>query len=62
MTRLIGAVDIPCERSNVSEFLVRRFVGLLPIVRSGGDCSRLDGVWLTNEVSIVLIIILKKTK
>lgn len=50
ITRLIGAIDIPFERSNASEFLVRRFVGLLPVVRNGGECTKLGGVWLTNEV------------
>lgn len=50
ITRLVGPIELPCERSNVSEYIVRRFVGLMPIMRNGGQCTKLSGVWLTNEV------------
>lgn len=50
ITRLVGPINIPFERSNVAEFLIRRFVAMIPILQNGDFCSKLGGIWLTNDV------------
>lgn len=53
ITRLIGPIDIPFERNETSEFMIRRFVSLIPIRPHKNVCTKLNGVWLTNDVSCV---------
>lgn len=53
ITRLIGPIDIPFERNETSEYMIRRFVSLIPIRPHKNVCTKLNGVWLTNEVSIL---------
>lgn len=50
ITRLVNPIDIPFERSSVAEFLIRRFVAMIPVLQNGDTCSELGGVWLTNDV------------
>lgn len=52
LTRLIGPIEIPFERSDVAESLIRRFVSLVPVLQGAGDCAKLNGIWLTNDVNI----------
>lgn len=51
ITRLIGAIDIPFERNETSEYMIRRFVSLIPVRPHKNVCTKLNGVWLTNDVS-----------
>lgn len=51
ITRLINAVDIPFERNETSEYMIRRFVSLIPVRPHKNVCTKLNGVWLTNDVS-----------
>lgn len=51
ITRLIGPIDIPFERNETSEYMIRRFVSLIPIRPHKNVCTKLNGVWLTNDVS-----------
>lgn len=48
ITRLISPIAIPFERSSVAEFLIRRFVAMIPVQLQFG--SELNGIWLNNEV------------
>lgn len=50
ITRLIGPIDIPFERGDASEYLIRRFVSLIPVRPHKNICTKLNGVWLTNDV------------
>lgn len=50
ITRLVGPIELPFERSDVTEFLIRRFVSLVPSGRVFDVCSQLNGVWLANDV------------
>lgn len=51
ITRLIGGIDIPFELSENSEYMIRRFVALIPVYQSHDQCTQLNGVWLNNSVS-----------
>lgn len=51
ITRLIGPIDIPFERNETSEYMIRRFVSLIPVRPHRNVCTKLNGVWLTNDVS-----------
>lgn len=51
ITRLICPLDIPFERNELSECLIRRFVSLIPLTTSKSVCTKLNGVWMTNDVS-----------
>lgn len=53
ITRLIGPIDIPFERNETSEYMIRRFVSLIPVRPHKNVCTKLNGVWLTNDVSYV---------
>lgn len=55
ITRLIGAIDIPFERNETSEYMIRRFVSLIPVRPHKNVCTKLNGVWLTNDVSSCVI-------
>lgn len=55
ITRLIGPIDIPFERNETSEYMIRRFVSLIPVRPHKNVCTKLNGVWLTNDVSIIII-------
>lgn len=50
ITRLIGPIDIPFERNETSEYMIRRFVSLIPVRPHKNVCTKLNGVWLTNDV------------
>lgn len=50
ITRLIGPIDIPFERGDASEYLIRRFVSLIPVRPHKNICTKLNGIWLTNDV------------
>lgn len=52
ITRLIGPIDIPFERNETSEYMIRRFVSLIPVRPHRNVCTKLNGVWLTNDVSL----------
>lgn len=52
ITRLIGPIDIPFQLSDAIEHLIRRFVAMIPVMQVTNFCSKLDGVWLTNDVRI----------
>lgn len=52
ITRLIGPIDIPFQPSDATEQLIRRFVSMIPVIQSSDFCTKLDGVWLTNDVKI----------
>lgn len=52
ITRLVGPIDIPFERNDVAEYLIRRFVSLIPVRPHKNVCTKLNGVWLTNDVSL----------
>lgn len=51
ITRLIGPIDIPFDRNEVSEYLIRRFVSMIPVRPHKNVCTKLNGIWLTNDVS-----------
>lgn len=51
ITRLIEPIDIPFERNETSEYMIRRFVSLIPVRPHKNVCTKLNGVWLTNDVS-----------
>lgn len=51
ITRLVGPIDIPFERNETSEYMIRRFVSLIPVRPHKNVCTKLNGVWLTNDVS-----------
>lgn len=50
ITRLIGPIDIPFERNETSEYMIRRFVSLIPVRPHKNVCTKLNGIWLTNDV------------
>lgn len=52
VTRLVGPTDIPFERNKSAEFLIRRFVSMIPIYQYADYCTKLNGIWLTNDVCI----------
>lgn len=52
ITRLISPIDIPFERNETSEYMIRRFVSLIPVRPHKNVCTKLNGVWLTNDVCI----------
>lgn len=54
ITRLIGPIDIPFERNETSEYMIRRFVSLIPVRSHKNVCTKLNGVWLTNDVSAAI--------
>lgn len=57
VTRLVGLIAVPFdEEQNTTEFLIRRFVSLVPLVRIGDECTKLNGVWLVNDVSLFSIL------
>jgi coiled-coil and C2 domain-containing protein 2A len=53
ITRLISAINIPFEKNEIAECLIRRFVSLIPLYHetSNNNCYKLNGVWLSNNVS-----------
>lgn len=51
ITRIIGSIDIPFERNETAEYMIRRFVSLIPVRPHKNVCTKLNGVWLTNDVS-----------
>lgn len=53
ITRLICPIDIPFERNDVAEYLIRRFVSLIPVRPHKNVCTKLNGVWLTNDVRMM---------
>lgn len=55
ITRLIGPIDIPFERNETSEYMIRRFVSLIPVRPHKNVCTKLNGIWLTNDVSFMNI-------
>lgn len=54
ITRLIGPIELPFEHNNIAEFLIRRFVAMIPVLRIGDFCTKLKGIWLTNDVKTFL--------
>lgn len=52
LTRLIGSISIPFEKNEDTEFLIRRYVSLIPVIQTVSNCIDLDGVWLTNAVGL----------
>lgn len=54
ITRLIGPIDIPFERNETSEYMIRRFVSLIPVRPHKNVCTKLNGIWLTNDVSFFI--------
>lgn len=52
ITRLIGPIDIPFERNETAEYMIRRFVSLIPVRPHKNVCTKLNGIWLTNDVSV----------
>lgn len=54
ITRLIGPIELPFEQNNIAEFLIRRFVAMIPVLRIGDFCTKLKGIWLTNDVKTFL--------
>lgn len=50
ITRLIGQIELPFEHNNIAEFLIRRFVAMIPVLQIGDFCTKLKGIWLTNDV------------
>lgn len=50
ITRLVTPIEIPFERNEVAEYLCRRFVSLIPVRPHKNICTKLDGIWLTNDV------------
>lgn len=55
ITRLIGTIDIPFERNETAEHMIRRFVSLIPVRPHKNICTKLNGIWLTNDVSKELL-------
>lgn len=51
ITRLIGPIEIPFERNETSEYMIRRFVSLIPVRPHKNVCTKLNGIWLTNDVN-----------
>lgn len=54
ITRLVYPLPFPFEKTDVTEFQIRRFVSLIPVhhdASSNNSCSGLGGVWLSNNVS-----------
>ncbi|GAB0087582.1 Coiled-coil and C2 domain-containing protein 2A [Sergentomyia squamirostris] len=50
ITKLLGALEIPFDlRDSSSEFLVRRYVSLIPVLGTVDPCSQLTGLWLNNH-------------
>lgn len=57
ITRLIGAIELPFEHNNIAEFLIRRFVAMIPVLQIGDFCTKLKGIWLTNDVKKLFYIL-----
>ncbi|KAG4068603.1 hypothetical protein HA402_004944 [Bradysia odoriphaga] len=55
ITRLVGAIDIPFEHNNIAEFLIRRFVSMIPVLQIGDFCTKLKGIWLTNDQIMTIL-------
>lgn len=51
ITRLIGPIELPFEHNNIAEFFIRRFVAMIPVLQIGDFCTKLKGIWLTNDVT-----------
>lgn len=53
ITRLLSPLGIPFEKNEYAEFLIRRFVSLIPTYQenSYSVCSKLNGIWLSNNVN-----------
>ncbi|KAJ6629951.1 Coiled-coil and C2 domain-containing protein 2A [Pseudolycoriella hygida] len=49
ITRLVGPIELPFENNNIAEFLIRRFVAMIPVLQIGDFCTKLKGIWLTND-------------
>lgn len=63
ITRLLHPLKFPFEKNvEVAEFQIRRFVSLIPVQNdasaSNSSCSGLNGVWLSNTVSIKILRVL----
>lgn len=56
ITRLLNPLSFPFEKNEMTEQLLRRFISLIPIQNdastSHGSCTGLNGVWLSNNVSL----------
>lgn len=52
ITRLIGEIPVPFEKNDDVEFLIRRYVSLIPLIHTLDSCVELNGIWLINSVSI----------
>lgn len=57
VTRLLGPVNIPFVIDENVERMIRRYVSLIPVYYNTDACSQLEGVWLTNRVSVFIIIL-----
>lgn len=53
ITRLLSPINVPFEKNEYTEYMIRRFVSLIPIYyeTSNNNCSKLNGIWLSNNVS-----------
>lgn len=58
ITRLVSPIEIPFERSSVAEFLIRRFVAMIPVQSQFG--AEMNEIWLSNEVAHLFLIIFEK--
>lgn len=53
ITRLIGEIPVPFEKNDDAEFLIRRYVSLIPLIHTLDSCVELNGIWLINSVRLI---------